>query len=85
MLFIIKLLESKSVVQDPHLQSVTALTDFLLKKRHIYTSPQKVIFDLHSLIYKRLFLLTLYKVAPETPAQFPDNPAIQKFHFLSVH
>lgn len=32
MLFIIKLLDSKSVVQDPHLQSVTALTDFLLKK-----------------------------------------------------
>lgn len=32
MLFIIKLVESKSVVQDPHLQSVTALNDFPPKK-----------------------------------------------------
>lgn len=83
MLFIIKLHESKPVVQDAHFQSVTAFNDFLLKKR-IFTA-QKVIFDLHSLIYKRLFLLTLYKEVPETCAQFPDNLAIQKFHFLSVH
>lgn len=86
LLFLIQLIESKFIVRDTCLQSCGYCTRWLLtENRHIFASPQKVIFHLHSLIYKRLFLLTLYKAVPEIPARFQDNLAIRKFYFLTVH